>query len=154
MLRPDGGPKDSLANAETTGEFVVNMVTGDLSERMNATAGEFSPDVDEFEVSGLTPLPSLLVRPPRIAESPVHFECRVAEIVRLGEGPSATIYVIGIVVMMHVERMLWKDGAFEAADFRGLGRLGGREYVDLAGPQIFEMARPKAAPRSSGEGSD
>lgn len=154
VLRPDGTAKDSLANVEATGEFVVNMVTCDLADRMNVTASEFAPDVDEFEVSGLTPLTSRLVRPPRIAESRVHLECRVAQIVRLGKGPSGTVYVIGVVEMLHVDRALWKDGDFVAADFRGLGRLGGREYVDLEAMQIFEMARPKAVAQSSGQGSD
>lgn len=154
VLRPDGTAKDSLANVEATGEFVVNMVTADLADRMNVTASEFAPDVDEFEVSGLTPLTSRLVRPPRIAESQVHLECRVAQIVRLGKGPSGTVYVIGVVEMLHVDRALWKDGDFDAADFRGLGRLGGREYVDLERMTIFKMARPKAVPQSSGQGSD
>jgi len=154
VLRPDGTPKDSLANAEATGEFVVNMVTGDMAERMNITASEFAPDVDEFVVSGLTPLPSRIVRPPRIAESPVHFECRVSKVIRLGDGPSGTVYVIGVVEMMHIDIGLWKEGSFEPGDFRGLGRMGGREYVDLAEMEIFEMARPKVAPQSSGEGSE
>lgn len=153
VLRPDGTAKDSLANAEATGEFVVNMVTGDLAERMNVTGAEYAAEVDEFEVSGLTPLPSLVVRPLRIAESPVHLECRVAQIVRLGTGPSATVYVIGVVEMIHIDPFLWNDGAFDPSEFRGLGRLGGREYVDLGRLEIFEMARPKVDPKSSGEGS-
>lgn len=150
----DGDDKDSLRNAEATGEFVVSTVTGAIADAMNQTAASYPAGFDEFGISGLTPLPSVVVRPPRVAECPVHFECRTARVVRLGEGPHGTVYVIGEIVHLHVDSELWRSGAFEAASFRALGRMGGAEYVDLAGPRVFEMVRPKAPLQSSGEGSD
>ena len=92
----DAGPKDTLRNARATGEFVVNIVTEALGPAMNLTSAELAGDVDEFAVAGLATAPSALVRPPRVAESPIHFECRVAHILDLGQEPGGASVVIGV----------------------------------------------------------
>lgn len=142
-LTREGKPKDSLRNAEETGEFVVNMVVRPMAASMNLTGVDYPHDVDEFAIAGLTPIPSLSVSPPRVLESPVQYECKVVQVIRLGAGPSGTVYVIGEVVRLHIDSELWRDGEFDPSSFRAIGRMGGKEYVDLAEPEIFEMVRPK-----------
>jgi flavin reductase (DIM6/NTAB) family NADH-FMN oxidoreductase RutF len=97
--RAPGQPKDTLANIQATGEFVVNLVSRDNAEAMNRTATEFPPGVDEVAAAGLTRLPSVKVTPPRIAESPVAFECKLFQAIPLGPGNTL---VLGHVVAMHV----------------------------------------------------
>ena len=97
--RAPGQPKDTLANIQATGEFVVNLVSRDNAEAMNKTATEFPPGVDELTAAKLTRLPSVKVTPPRIAESPVAFECKLFQTIALG--PANTL-VLGHVVAMHV----------------------------------------------------
>jgi flavin reductase (DIM6/NTAB) family NADH-FMN oxidoreductase RutF len=97
--RRPGAPKDTLANIQATGEFVVNLVSRDNAEAMNKTATEFPSGVDELAMAKLTRLPSVKVTPPRIAESPVAFECKLFQTVPLG--PANTL-VLGHVVAMHV----------------------------------------------------
>jgi flavin reductase (DIM6/NTAB) family NADH-FMN oxidoreductase RutF len=97
--RAPGQPKDTLANIQETGEFVVNLVSRDNAEAMNKTATEFPPGVDELAMAGLTRLPSVKITPPRIAESPVAFECKLFQTIPLGPGNTL---VLGHVVAMHV----------------------------------------------------
>jgi flavin reductase (DIM6/NTAB) family NADH-FMN oxidoreductase RutF len=85
--RADGSHKDTAANATQTGELVINVVNEDLAERMNLASGEWPPEVNEFGVAGLTPLPSRRVRPARVAESPIQMECHLERVITLGEGP-------------------------------------------------------------------
>ena len=99
MIRStDGQQKDTLHNVRATGEFVVNIVTEALGPAMNITSTEFPAEVNEFAAAGLTPVPSSVVRPPRVGESPIHFECRLTQIVDLGDQPGAASVVIGEVV--------------------------------------------------------
>ena len=137
-----GMPKDSEHNAEATGQFVVNVVDRAMADAMNQTGFDYAPEVDEWTVSGLTPAPCVRVRPERVLESPVAFECEVFHVVRHGEGPHATVYVIGEVLCAHVREDLWNEGRPDATAFRLIGRLGGAEYVDLAAPEIFTLPRP------------
>ncbi|MGB7741920.1 MAG: flavin reductase family protein, partial [Terracidiphilus sp.] len=90
--------KDTLRNVEATGEFVVNVVSEEFAAQMNATAAEVPPEVDEFVLSGLTPLASDLVKPPRVAESKVQMECRLYQIVTVSEKPGGGILVLGEVL--------------------------------------------------------
>lgn len=138
-----GEPKDSLRNVEETGEFVVNAVVRRMADAMNLTGVDYPHGVDEFEVAAFTAMPSVTVRPPRVGESPVHFECRVLQVLRLGSGANGTVYVIGEITHVHVRGDHWREGEFQASDFRMVGRLGGAEYVDVATPEVFEMVRPR-----------
>src|SRR5438132_3260479 len=88
-LRRDGGKKDTLRNVEATGEFVLNAAVEPLAEKMNITASELPYGESEIELAGLSPLPSVKVRPPRIAESPTNLECKVNQILPIGQGPLA-----------------------------------------------------------------
>lgn len=145
VLLPTGEPKDTLRNIEETGEFVVNLVTRSMADRMNAASFDYPPEVDEWKVSGFEEITSETVFPPRVKESPVQFECRRYQVIRHGEGKSGTVYVIGEILRAHLSSELWDPETERVLSerFRPIGRLGGREYVDLAVPEIFEMARPQ-----------
>ena len=124
--------KDTTVNIETTGEFVYNMVTWDLREAMNVTAVAFPSDVDEFERAGLTKAPSVLVKPWRVAESPVQMECRYVQTIRLpGEGMVGTVdVIIGKVVGIHIrDDALTADGKIDIEKIRPLARLGYSDYT-------------------------
>jgi flavin reductase (DIM6/NTAB) family NADH-FMN oxidoreductase RutF len=140
------GWKDSVANAEATGAFVWNLATRPLAEAMNATSASAPHGVDEFELAKLTPAPSLEVRPPRVAESPVNFECRVTQVVRLKttEGREVETWVVfGEVVAVHIDRALLVDGAYETALARPILRGGGpADYFEITPEARFRMQRP------------
>ena len=142
MIRgTDQNVKDSLRNVRATGEFVVNIVTQALAEAMNLTSTELPPEIDEFELAGLTPGPSAVVQPPRVAESPIHYECRVAQIVDIGDQPGAGSVVIGRVVHLHVdERVLFGGDKIDLNALQPIGRLAGYEYCRVT--DIFQLVRP------------
>lgn len=143
MIREtDGNPKDTLHNVRTTGEFVVNIVSEALGPAMNITSTEFPSDVNEFAVAGLTPISSVVVRPPRVAESPIHYECRLTQIVDLGHEAGAASVVIGQVVHLHVSDALLIGGdKIDIAALQPIGRLAGNSYCRVA-PAMFDLVRP------------
>ncbi len=96
-------PKDTLANVKATGEFVVNIVSEEIAEQMNACSGDYPAGVDEFAVSGLTPVASDLVRPPRVRESHVNMECRLMQIVEVSNRLRGASLVIGEVIRFHID---------------------------------------------------
>jgi flavin reductase (DIM6/NTAB) family NADH-FMN oxidoreductase RutF len=126
--------KDTLRNIRETGEFVVNLVHFDIRDGMNQASGNHAPDVSEWEVAGLTPLPSDRVKPARVMESHVQFECKLFAIVNHGTAPGAGRYVIGEILLAHVE---------QESDFQPISRLGGPDYLDLASGERFSLDRPK-----------
>jgi flavin reductase (DIM6/NTAB) family NADH-FMN oxidoreductase RutF len=137
--RRPGDRKDTGNNVRRSGDFVFNLVSETLSAPMNVTAAEFRPEVDEFAEAGLTPLPSLTVSSPRIAESPVSFECRLLTIVELGPGRSL---VLGEVQVMHVADEAVLDKAryhIDTQKLRMLGRMQGNSYVRTG--DVFEIPR-------------
>jgi flavin reductase (DIM6/NTAB) family NADH-FMN oxidoreductase RutF len=101
--------KDTLRNVEAVDEFVVNIVSEEIAEQMNLTSADVPPEVDEFELSGLTPMASDLVKPPRVAESKVQMECRLHQIVRVSDKPGGGILVLGEVLRFHVLESLLDD---------------------------------------------
>ena len=133
-----GAEKDTLANIRETGEFVVCLVRRTESEGMNAASAGLPRGESEWSRTGFTPLPSVLVAPPRVAECPAHFECRLHTIVDHGDGSGAARYVIGEIVAVHVADDL--VGATD--DFAPISRLGGADYLDLANGERFELTRP------------
>lgn len=137
---PKGAVKDSLANIRETGEFVINMLTVESAEKMNLTSVGFSADVDEWEVSGFTPLESELIKPARALESPAQLECKLFEIISHGDGPGAANYVIGEVLKIHVSEH-WVD---RIDKFSPISRLGGADYLDLESGNRFVLKRPEA----------
>jgi flavin reductase (DIM6/NTAB) family NADH-FMN oxidoreductase RutF len=135
-----GRPKDTLRNIQEIGEFVINIVTEALAEKMNLSSGEYTADVDEFALTGLTPAPSEVVCAPRVAESPINLECKLTQFVPL-EGSDYSI-VVGEILRWHVaDGLLTPDGLVDTARLRPLGRLGRDEYVKFG--EVFEMLRPK-----------
>lgn len=138
-----GTRKDTVANIEATREFVYNMATYDLREAVNRSAQPVPPEVDEFELAGVTRAPSVLVKPCRVAESPVQFECRYYETVRLpGNGPMGSVdIVIGRVVLVHIkDEVIGPDGRLDIPKIRPLARLGYYDYTSVE--SIFEMVIP------------
>jgi flavin reductase (DIM6/NTAB) family NADH-FMN oxidoreductase RutF len=141
MIRRVGpAKKDTLRNIEETGEFVINIVSEEFGEKMNQCAAEVPPEVNEFEISGLTPLASDLVRPPRVAESHVQMECRLLQLIRVSEKPMGGTIVIGEVLRFHVTDGLVEEFRIDPARLRALGRMAGSTYVRTT--DRFDMERP------------
>ena len=133
--------KDTLENVRTTGEFVVNIVTEDLAQAMNITSTDLLPEVDEFELAGLTPAASVRVKPPRVAESPIHYECRLAHIYDVGDWAGSGSIVIGEVVYVHVDPgVLIGENKIDILKVKPIGRLAGAGYCRVT--DLFEMPRP------------
>ena len=141
------GYKDSVRNIEATGEFVWNLTTHDLAEAMNQTCAAVPPEVDEFALAGLTPLASRLIRPPRVQESPVGFECKLSQLIRLTSAqgdPIDSWLVLGEVVGIHIAQRLLKDGVYDTARAGHILRGGGpADYFTVGPEQLFKMHRPR-----------
>ena len=136
-----GEPKDTLRNVRETREFVINVVTFDLLEPMNTTSGEYDHSVNEFELAGLTPRASTVVRPPAVAESPVNFECKLHQIVDFSPAPTGSSLIIGEIVAVHVADTHLKDGRLDRNSLDLIGRMGGIQYTRTR--ERSELARPK-----------
>lgn len=142
MIRgSDGQRKDTLRNIEATGEFVVNVVSEDFAQQMNICSTEFPPEVDEFRASGLTPVPSDLVKPPRVAESRINMECRLFQIVHVSPKPLGGSVVLGEVLRFHVQDELCDNYKIDPDRLRPIGRMGGPTYTRTT--DRFDMPRPK-----------
>jgi flavin reductase (DIM6/NTAB) family NADH-FMN oxidoreductase RutF len=139
------GWKDSVDNIKATGEFAWNLVTGELAEAMNATSAAVPATQDEFELAGLTAAPSKLIRPPRVAESPVCFECRLSQLLRLTDSKGVdtdTWLVLGEVITIHIRHDLIRDGLYDTVAATPIMRGGGAaDYFRLGSK--FQMWRPK-----------
>ncbi len=142
---PAGDPrsqKDTLANIEATGEFVVNVVSEDIGGPMNLTSGHYPTEVDEFSLSGLTPVKSELVKPPRVGQSPVNFECKLTHNILVSARPGGSHLILGEAVCIHVDdAILDEKNRIDPARLRAIGRMGGISYVRTG--DLFELIRPK-----------
>ena len=138
------GAKDTLRNVRETGEFSWNLATRALAERMNQSCAAVPPEVDEFVLAGLTPVASREIAVPRVAESPVSFECRVSQIVQLQGAAGNTVetwLVLGEVVAVHIAQALLRDGVYDTAAAHPILRGGGAgDYFELG--ERFVMRRP------------
>ena len=141
------GYKDTLRNIEETGEFVWNLTTRALAEAMNQSCAAVGPEVSEFALAGLTPLASTVVAPPRVAESPVTFECKRTQILQLQGADGAQVdtwLVLGEVVAVHIDKALLKDGVYDTAAAGHVLRGGGpADYFTVGPEQLFRMHRPR-----------
>jgi len=143
-VRPrDGQRKDTLRNIEATGEFVVNVVSEEFAAQMNACSADFPPEVNEFAVSGLTPVASDLVKPPRVAESHIQMECRLLQVIHVSTKPLGGSVVLGEVLRFHVDDALFQDFKIDPDKLRAIGRMGGPSYTRTR--DRFEMPRPATA---------
>ena len=137
----DGKRKDTLNNIEQTREFVVNIVSEDMAARMNQTAPEFPPEVNEFEVSGLTPIASDVVKPPRVAESRIQMECRLLQVVHVSDKPLGGSLVMGEVLRFHfADSLAIESLRIDPAKLNAIGRMGGPSYVRTT--DLFDLQRP------------
>jgi flavin reductase (DIM6/NTAB) family NADH-FMN oxidoreductase RutF len=137
----DGAKKDTLLNIEETGEFVVNVVSEEVVRQMNQTAAEYPRGVDEFQEVGLTPAPSLVVQPPRVLESPLSMECRLQQIIPVGDGGLGSgNVVLGTIVQFHVRADLYHNGRIDTAGLKPVARLAGAAFCPVR--DAFELERP------------
>ncbi len=141
------GYKDTVRNIEQTGEFVWNLVTRDLAEAMNLSCAAVAPEVNEFELAGLTPKASSLVKPPRVADCPVAFECKLSQMIRLRGANGLEIdswLVLGEVIGVHIAENLLIDGVYDTAAAHPVLRGGGpADYFEIDIAQRFRMFRPR-----------
>ncbi len=140
------GWKDSVANVAATGEFCWSLATKALAQQMNLTCAPAPPEIDEFDVAGLTRAPARLVAPPRVRESPVNFECRLSQLIQLQGADGSLVntwLVLGEVVAVHIDRAFLTDGVYETADAHPIlraGRMG--DYAEITPAAMFSMRRP------------
>ncbi len=139
-----GASKDTLRNMRETGECVIHIVDRPMADQMNLSSAMFAPDVDEFERSGLTPIPADLVKPARVSEAKIALECKMLQLIETGESRGAGNLVINQVVRLHVAEAIL-NGNGDMADprkFRALARLGGEWYLESTPETLFELPRP------------
>jgi len=135
-----GEQKDTLRNVEETGEFVINVVSEAIAAAANASSAEVPPQVDEFGLSGLTPLASKAVRPPRVAESPAQMECKLLQIIYTGHAPGSGVIVLGEVVRFHLREDLVDNFRVDPAGLDAVGRMAGNTWVRTR--DRIELIRP------------
>jgi flavin reductase (DIM6/NTAB) family NADH-FMN oxidoreductase RutF len=138
------GRKDSVRNIEATGEFVCNLATWELRESMNATSAPLPYGANEMERAGLSPAPSRLVRPPRVAAAPCALECRLLRVVALDDlsgQPTGCHIVFGQVVGIHIDDQFLRNGTLDTAAMRPIARCGYDEYTIVE--SVFSMRRPE-----------
>ena len=128
----DGEEKDTLINIRDTEEFVVNIVSESFAEKMVMCATDFDSDVDEFEISGLNTADSQKIKPPRVEEAKISFECKLNQIVEIGDGSAGSGFVvIGTIVLFHIDDDIYDDGRILLNQLEPLGRLAGNWYTRL-----------------------
>jgi len=138
----DGIPKDTARNVQEVPELVLNIVSEDVGEAMNATSEELPFDVDELAKAGLTPVPSTQVRPVRVAEAPIQIECRVEQLIPIGRGTSGNILILAEVVAYHISEDVFdaERKRIRQDRLKAIGRMAGDGYC-RTGDQ-FDMIRP------------
>lgn len=141
----DGGLKHSYLNVKEVSEVVINMVSFDIVEQMSLSSVEYEKGVNEFLKSGLTPIASETVKPFRVKESPVQFECKVIDVVELGSEGGAGNLVICHVNMIHVDEAAFNlNGEIDPNMLDIVGRMGGSDYLRTVGKSIFKIPKPIA----------
>ena len=139
------GMKDSRRNIEATGEFVCNLVTWETRDLMNQTSATVTPDADEMKLAGLTPVSSKLIKVPRVAEAPVHLECRHLNSIEIPswEKDNGYFIVLGEVIGIHIrDELITKDGLVDIEKMIPIGRMGYNDYTRIDGNTLFTMIRP------------
>ena len=141
VVRRDETRKDTLRNVEATGEFVLNAAVEALAQQVNLSSKELPYGESEIDLTGLELVPSVKVRPPRLAASPTHLECKLLQILPIGKGPSSANLVIGEVVLIHMDdAVLDAGGKVDPRKLKTFARLGGDYYCRSS--DLFEMRRP------------
>lgn len=138
-----GKAKDTLLNIRETGEYVINVVTRAMAEKVNQASWGYERGVDEFDRSGLTRSPGLVVKAPRVVESPVAMECRLHQVVEHGQGALASSYIIGEIVQVHVVDAVLTEGMPDPVKLDQVGRCGADYYTHVTAGSMFELGRPE-----------
>lgn len=139
----DNGIKHTLENASETKEVVINLVSYNIVQQMSLSSSEFSKGVNEFTKSGFTPIPSDMVKPFRVKESPVQLECTIKDIVSMGDEGGAGNLVICEIVKMHIsEQVLDANKQIDPHKIDLVGRMGGNWYCRASGDSIFKIEKP------------
>jgi flavin reductase (DIM6/NTAB) family NADH-FMN oxidoreductase RutF len=132
--------KDTLRNITTARDFVVNIVSEEFGQKMNLCAGDYPPEVDEFQLAGLTPVPSDLVKAPRVAESHINMECRLLYTISMSNLINGGNLVLGEVVRFHIDDDYFNNFRIDPDKLRAIGRMAGNSYTRTQ--DRFEMIRP------------
>lgn len=139
--RRDGSKKDTVINIEQTGEFVVNVVSHSQASAMNQTSADYPAEVNEFEAASIETQPSERIRPLRVAGAPIQMECKLFQIVQVGEGPLAANLIIGRIELFHLDdAVLDREGKLDPALIDAVGRMGGASYTTTR--DRFDLPRP------------
>jgi len=139
--RADGTMKDTIVNLRAVPECVVNVVPFSIKDAMNEASIAFPPEIDEFEAARFTPLPSRFVQPARVAESPVQMECKLVQIVPVGDGPLSANICIAEVLCFHIaNEVLLPNGTADVSKIDLIGRLGGDDYSTIR--DRFALPKP------------
>ena len=141
----DGKIKDTLNNIRETKEFAVNIVSEEFAQNMVACSTDFEPDVNEFEISGLSPSPCQKITPPFVKEAKVSFECKLNQIVQIGEKePGAGFIVIGTIILFHIDDEIYENGKINLEKLKPIGRLSGNNYTRTTDQfEIIRKIKPK-----------
>ena len=140
----DNTTKHTFDNLIEVPEVTINVVSYPIVEQMSLTSTDYDKGINEFRKSGLTEVPATRVRPPRILESPVSFECEVQEMIALGQDGGAGNLIICEVVLIHImESCLDEAGRLDLQQLDLVGRMGGSWYTRASGAALFEINRPK-----------
>lgn len=140
--KEDGTPKDTLRNIQATGEYVIHIVNHTMASGVTAASKPLPYGESEWPLSGFTPVPSLKVKPPRMAEAPFALECRLHTIVNHGGVADSANYIIGEVIMFHVAQELIVDGRVDPKRVDYLARMGGSWYLRAVPESLFTLKRP------------
>jgi flavin reductase (DIM6/NTAB) family NADH-FMN oxidoreductase RutF len=133
--------KDTLRNIGDTGEFVVNIVDESMAQAMNATSANYPPDVDEFDIAGLSAAPCIAIRPPRVDGAPACLECKLFTLVPVGQGPGSATLAIGVIQMIHLRADIVDERRYiDITKLRPIARLAGASYAYVH--ETFDMVRP------------
>ena len=137
----DGQEKDTLKNIKATKEFVANIVSEEIAEKMNQCSAEYPYGVDEFKETGLTPEKAKTVKAPLVKEAKINMECKLLHLVEIGNKPGSGTVVIGEVVYFHANEDVYKDGRIILSNLKPVARLGGTEYARVT--DTFSLPRPE-----------
>ena len=141
----DGSLKHTYLNVKEVPEVVINMVNYDMVEQMSLSSVEYPAEVDEFIKAGLTPLASEKIKPFRVKEAPVQFECVVNQVIELGDGPGAGNLIVCEVKMIHIDEACFNMNDRVDPDYLDLvGRMGGSDYIRASGKALFQIPKPLA----------
>ena len=133
--------KDTVVNVEFTRDFVVNIVNEALVDAANRASDSYPSNVDEFKEVGLAPVPSDLVKSPRVGESPINLECRLMQILQFGDASRQSSFIIGEVVRIHIKDELYVNDEIQMPELKAVARMGGKFYCRTR--DLFEIERPE-----------